>query len=323
MTSRSRTFQLHHPWLTLLSIVMLAALGLGLMALPVWGWIALRFSPVQRHYLPIYLQSSVGVLTGDGPEYVEWIKKKGSGRDWVIVQPDDLVPTGQDYPPFQLSPAALAHGWTDLGFNTDGVFTQRDIRDTLQTEIFDGHSLLFFVLQPFELFLVGFLCWKVFDHWREQQARERGAVWDVNYRPTPWGDDLALFLNQLARETREGAVGTLKWIVARQQSLRRPAAVEVESATVSPSGIVQAAPPVPIQPKPKAVTPVVSKVVEVAPVLSPKPAAPATKPSRTATPKPQRAKAQPEPQPTPGSPFGKPIAEGEPERKWDISQWID
>ncbi len=315
MTSRSRTFQLHHPWLTLLSVVMLAALGLGLITLTVWGLIALRFSPVQRHYLPIYLQSSVGVLTGDGPEYVEWIKKKGPGRDWVIAQPEDLVPTRQDYPPFQLSPAALAHRWTDLGFNTDGTFTQRDTRDTLQAEIFDGHSLLFFVLQPFELFLVGFLFWKVFDHWRKQQARERGAVWDVNYRPAPWGDDLALFLNQLARETREGAAGSWRWIVARQQSMRQPPAIAVESATVLPSQIVEAVAPVPVKPKPKTVTPVVSKVVEVAPVQSPKPSAPATKP--------QPVKPQPAPKPAPTSPFGKAVAESEPERKWDISQWID
>ena len=323
MTSRSRTFRLHHPWLTLLSVVMLAALGLGLIALTVWGLIALRFSPVQRHYLPVYVHSSAGVLSGNGPEYVEWIKKKGSGRNWVFAKPEDLVPTGQDYPPFQLSPAALAHGWTDLGFNTDGIFTQRDTRDTLQAEIFDGHSLLFFVLQPFDLFLVGFLFWKIFDHWRKQQARERGAVWDVNYRPAPWGDDLLLFLNQLARETREGAVETRRWIVARQQSRGRPATVEVESATGPPSRIVEAASPIPSQPKPKAPTPIVSKVVEVAPVPSQKPAAPLTKPSQPATSKPQLVKAQPAPKPAPTSPFGKAVAESEPERKWDISQWID
>ena len=323
MTSRSRTFQLHHPWLTVLSFVVLASLALGLIALPVWGWIVLRFSPVQRHYLPVYLQSSVGVLTGDGPNYVEWIKKRGPGKDWVVAQSEDLVPTDQDYPPFQLSPAALASGWNDLGFNTDGTFTQRDVRDTLQAEIFDGHSLLFFVLQPFELFLVGWLCWMFLDRWRKQQARERGAVWDENYRPAPWGDDLALFLNQLARETREGAVGTRRWIVARQQSLRRPAVVEVKSATVSPSRIVEVASPIPSQPKPKAVTPVVSKGVEVAPVQSQKPAAPVTKPSQPAAPKLQPVKAQPAPKPAPTSPFGKAVAEGETERKWDISQWID
>ncbi len=323
MTSRSRTFQLHHPWLTLLSFAVLAMLGLGLIALPFWGWIALRFSPVQRHYLPAYVRSSIGVLTGDGPEYVEWLKKKGPGRDWVIAQPEDMVPTGQDYPPFQLSQAALAQGWTDLGSTTNGTYTQRDTRDTLQAEIFDGHSVLFFVLQPFELFLVGWLCWKFFDRWREEQARERGALWDENYRPAPWGDDLALFLNQLARETKEGAVGTRRWIVARQQSRRRPAVIEVESATVSPSQVAQAAPPVPIQSKPKAALPIVAKVVEVAPVQSAKPAAPVTKPSRPAAPKPQLVKAKPAPEPAPTSPFGKAVAEGEPERKWDISQWID
>ncbi len=32
---------------------------------------------------------------------------------------------------------------------------------------------------------------------------------------------------------------------------------------------------------------------------------------------------QPEPKSAPKSPFGKPVADGEPERKWDMSEWID
>ena len=326
MISHSRTFQLHHPWLTILFFTTLGALGLGLMSLPVWGWIALRFSPVQRHYLPVYVHSSVGVLTGDDPEYVEWMKKKGPGKDWVIAQPEDLVPTTQNYPPFQLSPAALAHGWTDLGFNTDGTFTQRDIRDTLQAEIFDEHSLLFFVLQPFELFLVGFLCWKMFDRWRKQQARERGAVWDLNYRPTLWEDDLALFLKQFAQETMAGAVQTRKWIAARQQSVRQPAAVGVESVTVSPSIFPETVTPMSSVPKPKVPTPAVVKVVEIVTAPSPKPVPAVTEPSRSAQRERQPAKVQPGAKPAPElprSPFGRPSAEFQSVRKWDISQWID
>ena len=212
-----RNFQLHHPWLWLLGSVCGFVLLLGLLCLPVWGWIELRFSPVQRHYLPVYLESSVGVVAGSGPDYVEWIRKKGPGRDWEIAGPEDLVPAKQDDPPFHLSPAALARGWTDLGYNTDGIFEQRDVRDTLQASIFDGHSLLYFVLQPFELFLVGYLCWKVFDRWREQQARKRGAKWGVDYRAAPWDEDLALLLKQLAQGTGKAAVQTGRWMAARRR----------------------------------------------------------------------------------------------------------
>ena len=290
MSLSSRNFQLHHPWLWVFGSVCGIVLSVGMLCLPVWGWIELRFSPLQRHYLSVYLESSVGVLVGSAPEHVQWIEKKGSGREWEIAKPWDLVPTKQDYPPFQLSPMALAGGWTDLGFNTEGIFEQRDTRDLLQAMIFDGHSSLFFILQPFELFLVGFLCWKIFDHWRGQQARKRGARWGMEPQFAPWDEDLALFLKQFGQEVWKLAVQTWRWVAAKQQSMRQPAAVAVAGAT---------------------------------PPSSPKLAAATTNPNQAAAQKPQPVKAQPAPKPAPTSPFGKAVAESEPERKWDISQWID
>ena len=319
MSLSSRNFQLHHPWLWIFGSVCGIVLSVGMLCLPVWGWIELRFSPLQRHYLSDYLQSSLGVVAGSGPEHVLWIEKRGPGRDWEIAEPEDLLPTKEDYPPFQLTPAALAHGWTDLGYNTGGTFEQRDIRDTLQTRIFNGHSLLFFILQPFELFLVGFLCWKAFDHWRGQQARKRGARWGMKPQFAPWDEDLALFLKQLAQGTRKAAVQTWRWVAAKQQSARPPVAVRVESATVSPSRSVDVAPPIASQAKPKTVT----QVVEVAPIQSQKMAAFMTKPSQPTASKSQPVKVHPAPRSASTSPFGKAVAEGDPERKWDLSQWID
>ena len=205
MSVSSREFQLHHPWLWVLGLLCGMFLLIGLACVPVFGWIELRFSPLQRHYLTEYLQSSVGAITDGAPQYVEWIEKKGTGRDWEIARPDDVTTNTQDYPPFQLSPAAQAGGWNDLGYNTAGTFEQRDIRDTLQAKIFDGHSLLSFVLQPFEVFLAGFFCWKVFDRWREQQARERGNRWGTVPQFNPWDEDLRAFLKQLAQGTGKGS----------------------------------------------------------------------------------------------------------------------
>lgn len=320
MSLSSRNFQLHHPWLWIFGSVSGIVLSIGLLCLPVWGWIQLRFSPLQRHYLSEYLQSSLGVVAGSGPEHVQWIEKRGPGRDWEIAEPEDLLPTRQDYPPFQLTPAALAHGWTDLGYNTGGTFEQRDIRDTLQTRIFNGHSFLFFILQPFELFLVGFLCWKMFDHWREQQARKRGARWGMETQFAPWDEDLALFLKQLGQGIRGGAVQTWRWIAARQQSRRQPAAVAVAGATVAPAGTVPTVTPVP---RLNVAAPVAVKAAGVTAPSSPKVAAATTDPSQAAAPKAQLVKSQPEPKSAPSSPFGKPVLEGEPQRKWDVSQWID
>ena len=315
MSVSSREFQLHHPWLWVLGLVCGMFLLIGLACAPVFGWIELRFSPLQRNYLTAYLQSSVGAMTNGAPQYVEWIEKKGPGRDWEIARPEDLVPSRQVYPPFQLSPAAQAEGWNDLGYNTAGTFEQRDIRDTLQTKVFDGHSLLYFVLQPFEMFLAGFLCWKMFDRWREQQARERGNRWGTAPQFNPWDEDLRAFLKQLAQGTGKAAIQVGRWVEARRQSMRRPAATVTPGVTVSPSGVASITPVL----GPAATAPNAVKVAEATPAPRPKPPVPAAKPSPAATPKPQQSATKP----VPSSPFGKPAAGSEPASKWDISQWID
>ena len=325
MNAPFRTFQLNHPWLTLLFLTMVATLAVGLTSLPVWGWIELRFSPVQRFYLPAYLNATTGALTGAGPAYVGWIEKRGPGKAWEIAQPEDLdsAPAPEGTTPFQLSNTARSEGWNELGYSSGGTDKEEDIRDYLQSNFFGGHSLLFLILQPLELVFVGWLFWKYFDHWREDLARERGSYWDPHYRPNTLDQDLRLFLKQLARESKEMTIQVRRWVAPKQGSPAQPMVLAAGSTTVSPSRIVQAEPPVQSQPKPKAVMPVVVKVAEVAPVQSPKPAAPATKPSQPAAPKRQPVKAQPKAQSTPKSPFGKPIAADEPARKWDISQWID
>ena len=325
MNAPFRTFQLNHPWLTLLFLTMVAALAAGLMALPVWGWIELRFSPVQRFYLPAYLNATTGALTGAGPAYVGWIEKRGPGKAWEIAQPEDLdpAPASEGATPFQLSNAARSEGWNELGYSSGGRDKEGDIRDYLQSNFFSDHSLLFLILQPLELVFVGWLFWKYFDHWRKDLARERGSYWDPHYRPNTLDQDLRLFLKQLARESKEITIQVRRWVTPKQGSPAQPMILAAESATVSPSRIAESATPVGSQPKPKAGLPIIAKVAEAAPVQSQKPVAPVTKPSQPAAPKPQRAKAQPEPQPASRSPFGKPVAEDEPERKWDISQWID
>ena len=81
--------------------------------------------------------------------------------------------------------------------------------------------------------------------------------------------------------------------------------------TVSPSETVRSGATTPREPEPKAASLSVTKLAEVAPDQRPKPIAPVAKPSPPPASK------------SPGSPFGKPPAHGEPERKWDVSQWIE
>ena len=312
MTSLSRRFALRHPWWTLVFLTIGIVLLVLLALLPVWGWVEVRFSPVQRFYLPAYLQSTVGVLAGSGPEHVEWIEKRAPGKVWEIADPGDLVPVKEGSAPFELSKPALSQGWTELGYTARGTFQQQETRDYLERNVFGGHSLLFLVLQPFELVLVGWMCWKFFDSWRNNLARERGLHWDPHYVPHTLGQDLTLFRKQMIQEVKAAAIQVWRRFAPKQPTAVMLAVFASGSVTVSPSGTVTAGASIPKEPKPKAVAPSVMKAAEITPDQRPEPTASEAKPSQPAASK-----------PAPSSPFGKPAAQGEPERKWDVSQWID
>ncbi len=323
MIAPSQTFQLHHPWWTVLFLTGVAFLVVGLVVLPGWGWIELRFSPVQRHYLPVYLNANLGVLQNSGPEHVSWIEKRAPNKPWEVAQPEDLELTQGEGAPFHLSQQARSQGWTELGYDSGDMYTQREIRDYLETNFYGGHSLLFFVLQPFELVAVGWMFWKYFQHWRKDLARERGLHWDPHYRPNTLDQDLRLFAKQLAQESKDATAQVRRWVTPKPQNAGRPVILDVESATVSPSQVAPTMPPIPAISRPKPASTIVAKAAEVTPVQTLKPAAPTKQPSQPVTPKPQPVEAQAEPKPTPTSPFGRPHADGGPERKWDVSQWID
>jgi hypothetical protein len=312
MIAPSRRFELRHPWWTVVFLTTRSVLFVLLALLPVWGWVQVRFSPVQRFYLPVYLQSTFGVLAGSGPEYVKWIEKRAPGKAWEIAQPEDLVPLKGGVAPFELSRSALSQGWSELGYTSGGTFQEQETRDYLEMNVFGGRSLLFLVLQPFELVLVGWMCWKFFDSWRNNLARERGLHWDPHYVPHTLDQDFELFAKQMIQEVKAAAVQVRRWLAPKQPTLAMRAVLASGSETVSPSGTVGAVASIPKEPEPKAVAPSVAKVAEVAPDQRPKPIAPVAKPSQ-----PPASKS------VPSSPFGKPVAQDEPERKWDLSQWIE
>jgi hypothetical protein len=307
----SQPFTLRHPWWSVVFLTIVGVLFVLLALLPVWGWVEVRFSPIQRFYLPAYLQSTVGVLAGSGPEYVKWIEKRAPGKEWEIADPEDLVPLKDGAAPFELSAPAKSQGWSELGYTTNGTFKEQETRDYLERNVFGGHSLLFLVLQPFELVLIGWMCWKFFSSWRNNLARERGLHWDPHYVPHTLGQDFKLFRKQMIQEVKATAVQVRRRLAPKQPTFVMPAVLARESVTISPSGTVGAEASVPKEPKPKAVAPRVRKVAKVALAQRRKPTAP-VKPSEP-----------PAPKPVPTSPFGKPVAQGEPERKWDLSQWIE
>ena len=311
MIALSRPFTLRHPWWSVVFLTLLGVLFILLALLPVWGWVEVRFSPVQRFYLPVYLQSTVGVLQGSGPEYVKWIEKRAPGKVWEIADPGDLVPVKAGTAPFELSKLALSQGWTELGYTARGTFQQQETRDYLETNVFEGHSFLFLVLQPFELVLIGWMCWKFFDSWRNNLARERGLHWDPQYVPHTLGQDLELFTKQTIQGVKATAIQARSWLAPKQPTVAMPTVFASGNVTVSPSETVRAGALNPREPEPKAASLSVTKAAEVTSDRRSKPTAAVVKPSQSPASK------------LPSSPFGKPPTHGEPERKWDVSQWIE
>ena len=312
MIRLSRRTELIHPVRTMLfygaqGIVYLAVvMALG------WGWGQLRFSPLQRYYFVAYAEASVGVATGSSSDHVKWIEKRASDRAWQIADPEDLVPASIGVAPFALSESARSQGWSDLGYDSSGTYPEREIRNFLQADVFDGHSFPFLLLQPFTFVFAGWLCWKFFDRWREREARDRGAPWDPEYRHNTLSQDLRLFLRHVSREVKANA----KRIRNRVASWRKLRVEVLPGATVSPSGMAQPATTIPEKPA----APIAVSVVKPTPLQQSRPTA------SSSSPRPPKAKTvEPEskPKPVAVSPFGKPAAEGQAETKWDISKWIE
>ncbi len=315
MIRLSRRTELIHPVRTMLFygaqvIVYLAiVMGLG------WSWSQLRFSPIQRYYFVAYAEASVGVATGSGSDHVKWIEKRASGRVWQIADPEDLVPASVGAAPFMLSESARSQGWSELGYDNSGTYPDREIRNFLQADVFDGHSFPVLILQPFTFVFAGWLCWKFFDRWRKQEARDRGAPWDPEYRPNTLSQDLRLFFLQASGEVKANANRIRNGVA----SWRKLQAEAIPGATVSPSGMAQRATTIPEKPA----APIAVSVVKPTPLQQSRPTASSLSPRPPKIPKAQPVEPESKTKSVAVSPFGKPIAEDQTETKWDISKWIE
>ncbi len=315
MIRLSRRTELIHPVRTMLFYGAQMLVYLGIVTALAWSWGQLRFSPLQRYYLGAYAEASVGVVTGSSSDHVRWIEKRAPDRAWQIADPDDLVPASTGVAPFALSESARSQGWSELGYDSSGTYPEREIRNFLQADVFDGHSFPVLILQPFTFVFAGWLCWKFFDRWRKQEARDRGAPWDPEYRPNTLSQDLRLFFQQVSREVKSNA----NRIRSGAASWRKLQSEAVPGAAVSPSGMAQRATAIPEKPA----TPIAVSVAEPTPVQQSRPAASSLSSRSPKIPKAKLVEPESEPKPVAVSPFGKPVAEDQAETKWDISKWIE
>ncbi len=180
-----------------------AFLIVGMAALPVWGWIELRFSPVQRHYLPVYLNDSS--VHCKATNRSTWLDREAGAQQAMGDRAAGRSGAGPGRGrSVRVVPAGPVARLDRTRVRLRKACTRRrEIRDYLETNFYGGHSLLFLVLQPLELVAVGWMFWKYFERWRNNLARERGLHWDSHYRPNTLNQDLRLFAKQLAQEGRD------------------------------------------------------------------------------------------------------------------------
>ena len=315
MIRLSRRTELIHPVRTMLFYGAQMLVYLGIVTALAWSWGQLRFSPLQRYYLGAYAEASVGVVTGSSSDHVRWIEKRAPDRAWQIADPDDLVPASTGVAPFALSESARSQGWSELGYDSSGTYPEREIRNFLQADVFDGHSFPVLILQPFTFVFAGWLCWKFFDRWRKQEARDRGAPWDPEYRPNTLSQDLRLFFRQASGEVKANANRIRNGV----ESWRKLQAEAIPGATVSPSGMAHRATTIPEKPA----APIAVSVVKPTPLQQSRPTASSSSPRPPKIPKAQPVEPESKTKSVAVSPFGKPIAEDQTETKWDISKWIE
>lgn len=177
-------------WRRILAVlVRLAALGVVVQVGMIWVCSSWFWSPIQRHYLPAYIWSSLPVVAPSITE-VRLIWKTRPHRKPELASDDDAVAFdgGTGMVPSQ---SAIEAGWTGLTegspLNVSSAILERDLADLA----FDGESLWGFLRLPelsgiavFCLVLFGWLClrWWCQTLIAEIAWRRRQSAWAV---PSP------------------------------------------------------------------------------------------------------------------------------------------
>ena len=144
----------------------------GALAIPFGVWFALTLTPLQKQYFGPYAITAMPGGTARSVPF-RWVYKTAPKRQPELAHDADVVSaTKPSNPalPLQLSPDALAEGWTGLVLTTraDRV---ADFGPVLQEQFFDGKSMVRLMLTP--LFGVGALILLAFAirEWFRRQSR--------------------------------------------------------------------------------------------------------------------------------------------------------
>ena len=133
-----RPILVHLSWLAALATVVEAG---TIWVCSLWFW-----TPIQRHYLPAYIWSSLPVITPATAE-AHLIWKTGPHRKRELATDEDVVDAGGGTA-MKLSPLAIEAGWKGLAEGPPQQFWTATLRQDLPDLAFDGEGLWSFLLLP-------------------------------------------------------------------------------------------------------------------------------------------------------------------------------
>jgi len=139
----------------LLILVRLVAFAAVAEALAIWVFWRSQWTPIERHYLPAYIWSSLPVVSPSTVE-VQWIWKVGRHHRRQLATDDDVVDSA-DGIGMALSQSAVSAGWKTLVGGPPQQVSADELRPFLSSLVFEGQSLWKLLLFP-ELSALAALC---------------------------------------------------------------------------------------------------------------------------------------------------------------------
>jgi hypothetical protein len=139
----------------LLILVRLLAFAAVAEALTIWVFWRSGWTPIERHYLPVYFASSIP-LVGPSTVEVQLIWKVGRHRKRQLATDDDVVDSA-DGIGIALSQSAVDAGWKKLVKGPRKEVSADELRPYLSNLAFGGQSLWELLLFP-ELSALAALC---------------------------------------------------------------------------------------------------------------------------------------------------------------------
>ena len=141
---RWQHFAANFPW----RITALLALFLGLPLVSLGTWIAWELPPLQRYYLRAYLDSTESANHPGATTQVEWLFKTAPGRKRLPIIASDVVSGRNGDLPFQLSPSAIAQGWTGIEKSLPDQVNSGELEQLFQEEFYDSRGFWQLATEP-------------------------------------------------------------------------------------------------------------------------------------------------------------------------------